>query len=119
MPKKPIDLQAVREAEERLKQLMQDHPELRDPERQLALADWLSTSLEEKPTKKTGRPRVPDAERLVSVSLRLAPDLHRRLERYAWQHRRSITALVREGIELRLAQPDPAKPTAKRKKTTG
>jgi len=43
MPKKPIDLQAVRQAEERLKKLLEDHPELRDPERQDALAEWLTT----------------------------------------------------------------------------
>ena len=43
MPKKAIDLQAVRQAEERLKKLLEEHPELRDPERQAALAEWLTT----------------------------------------------------------------------------
>ena len=43
MPKKPIDLQAIRQAEARLRQLLKDHPELRDPARQEALADWLTT----------------------------------------------------------------------------
>ena len=43
MPKKAIDLQAIREAEERLKQLLGEHPELRDPARQEALAEWLTT----------------------------------------------------------------------------
>ena len=113
MPKRPIDLEAIRETDATLRQLLEDHPELRDPDRQLALADWLST-LDESPKKK-GRPRVPDAERLVSVSLRLPPSLHRRLERYAWQHRRSLSDLVREGIELRLEQPPTGK-AAKAKK---
>jgi len=43
MPEKPIDLQAVRQAEERLRKLLEEHPELRDPERQEALAEWLAT----------------------------------------------------------------------------
>lgn len=43
MPRKAIDLQAVRQAEERLKKLLEEHPELRDPARQEALAEWLAT----------------------------------------------------------------------------
>ena len=43
MPKKAIDLQAIRQAEERLKKLLEEHPELRDPARQEALAEWLTT----------------------------------------------------------------------------
>ena len=43
MPKKVIDLQAIRQAEARLKKLLEEHPELRDPERQDALAEWLAT----------------------------------------------------------------------------
>jgi hypothetical protein len=50
MPKKPIDLQAIREAEARLKQLLEAHPELRDPDRQEALAEWLHTLDEEDTT---------------------------------------------------------------------
>ena len=43
MPKKVIDLQAIRQAEERLKKLLEEHPELRDPARHEALAEWLTT----------------------------------------------------------------------------
>ena len=43
MPKKPIDLQAIRQAEARLKKLLEEHPELRDPERQEACGEWLAT----------------------------------------------------------------------------
>jgi hypothetical protein len=50
MPRKAIDLQAVRQAEERLRKLLEEHPELRDPERQEALAEWLTT-LEQEDTK--------------------------------------------------------------------
>ena len=43
MPRKPIDLEAVRRADARLMQLLADHPELREPnpERQEALEAWL------------------------------------------------------------------------------
>ena len=50
MPKKAIDLQAIRQAEERLRKLLEEHPELRDPERQDALAEWLTTLDEEDTT---------------------------------------------------------------------
>ena len=49
MPKRPIDLEAIRRADAKLKQLLADHPELREPtpERQAALEDWLTTLDEE------------------------------------------------------------------------
>ena len=50
MTKKDVDLWKVRQAEERLKKLLEDHPELRDPERQDALAEWLTTLDEEDTT---------------------------------------------------------------------
>ena len=49
MARKAIDLRKVREAEARLKKLLEDHPELRDPARQDALAAWLTTLDEEDP----------------------------------------------------------------------
>lgn len=48
MKGKAIDLQAVRQAEERLKALLEEHPELRDPARQEALAAWLQDNLKDK-----------------------------------------------------------------------
>ncbi len=50
MADKPIDLEAVRRAVAKLKQLLEDHPELREPnpERQKALEAWLEDTLEEK-----------------------------------------------------------------------
>ena len=50
MPKKAIDLQVIRQAEERLKKLLEDHPELRGPVRQAALVEWLTTLAEEDTT---------------------------------------------------------------------
>lgn len=49
MADKPIDLEAVRRADAKLKQLLEDHPELREPnpERQQALEAWLEDTLEE------------------------------------------------------------------------
>jgi hypothetical protein len=49
MTEKPIDLEAVRRAQARLKQLLADHPELREPnpERQQALEAWLEDLEEE------------------------------------------------------------------------
>ena len=43
MAEKPIDLEAVRRADARLKQLLEKHPELREPnpDRQQALEAWL------------------------------------------------------------------------------
>jgi hypothetical protein len=64
---------------------------------------------------KKGRPFIyqSDEERPVTISLRLAHDLYDRLERYAQRHRQSVSALVRDGIEMRLAaQPDPRWQTA-------
>jgi hypothetical protein len=45
MQEKPVDLDAVRRAEAKLDQLLQEHPELRkpNPERQKALEEWLDT----------------------------------------------------------------------------
>jgi len=49
MAEKPIDFEAVRRADAKLKQLLADHPELREPnpERQQALEDWLRDHPEE------------------------------------------------------------------------
>ncbi len=49
MAEKPIDLEAVRRADAKLKQLLADYPELREPnsERQQALEDWLRDHTEE------------------------------------------------------------------------
>ena len=43
MAEKPIDLEAVRRADAKLKQLLEEHPELREPNpaRQQALEVWL------------------------------------------------------------------------------
>jgi hypothetical protein len=49
MADKPIDREAVRRADAKLKQLLEDHPELREPnpERHKALEAWLEDHLEE------------------------------------------------------------------------
>ena len=49
MADKPIDLEAIRRADATLKQLLENHPELRkpNPERQEALEAWLEEHLEE------------------------------------------------------------------------
>jgi hypothetical protein len=43
MPKKLIDLEAIRQAEEKLAKALEEYPELREPnpERQEAFAQWL------------------------------------------------------------------------------
>jgi hypothetical protein len=48
MADKPIDREAVRRADAKLKQLLEDHPELREPnpERQQALEAGLEDTLE-------------------------------------------------------------------------
>jgi hypothetical protein len=48
MPRKPIDIEAVRRADAKLAQLLRDHPELREPnpERQEALEAWLEEHIE-------------------------------------------------------------------------
>ena len=64
---------------------------------------------------KKGRPFTyqSDEERPVTISLRLAHDLYDRLERHAQRHRQSVSELVRDGIEMRLAvQADPRWQTA-------
>ena len=45
----PIDLEAIRKADAKLKQLLEDHPDLREfnPERQEALEAWLEDHLQE------------------------------------------------------------------------
>ena len=49
MGERPIDLEAIRRADAKLKQLLEDHPELREPnpERQEALEAWLEAHLQE------------------------------------------------------------------------
>jgi hypothetical protein len=48
MPRKPINMEAVRHTLARLDQLIAEHPELlHNPERQEALSDWLETLEEE------------------------------------------------------------------------
>gem|GEM_PF-3388411 len=49
MADRPIDLEAIRKADARLKQLLEDHPDLREPnpERQEALEAWLEDHLQE------------------------------------------------------------------------
>ena len=49
MADKPIDLEVIRKANARLKQLLEDHPDLREPnpERQEALEAWLEDYLQE------------------------------------------------------------------------
>jgi hypothetical protein len=49
MRERPIDLEAVRRADAKLEQLLEDHPELREPnpERQEALEAWLEDLQEE------------------------------------------------------------------------
>ena len=49
MPRKPIDLEAVRRADAKLDQLLREHPELceANPERQQALEAWLQDHLQE------------------------------------------------------------------------
>ena len=49
MGEKPIDLEAVRRADAKLKKLLEDHPELRElnPEWQKALEAWLEDLEEE------------------------------------------------------------------------
>ena len=49
MVDKPINLEAIRKADARLKQLLEDHPDLGEfnPERQEALEAWLEDHLQE------------------------------------------------------------------------
>jgi hypothetical protein len=49
MPKKPIDLDRIRQADERLDRLLEEHPELTkpNPERQQALEEWRQEHLQE------------------------------------------------------------------------
>jgi hypothetical protein len=49
MPKKPIDLDRIRQADERLDRLLEEHPELTqpNPERQQALEEWRQEHLPE------------------------------------------------------------------------
>ena len=46
-----------------------------------------------------------DAERPVTVSLRIPQALYERVERYASEHRQTVSELVRDGIEMRLDEP--------------
>ena len=48
-----------------------------------------------------------DDEKPVTISMRLPKELHARLEQYATQHRQSISELLRDGLEWRLADGDP------------
>ena len=74
MPKKVIDLQAIREAEARLKQVVEEHPELRDPARQEALADWLET-LDEVRARAPEVPMAPEMVSLREQAVQLMPPL--------------------------------------------
>lgn len=58
---------------------------------------------------KKGRPFTyqNDEEKPVTISLRLPKELHTRLERYATQHRQSISELMRDGLEWRIGEGDP------------
>jgi hypothetical protein len=49
MSDKPINLEAVRQADADLARLLEEHPELREPnpERQQALEDWLQDHIQE------------------------------------------------------------------------
>ena len=59
MPRKPIDLDAVHRADAKLDQLLQEHPELREPnpERQQALEGWLESNLQEEADDATSEDR--------------------------------------------------------------
>lgn len=57
-----------------------------------------------------------DAERPVTVSLRIPQALYERLDRYASEHRQTVSALVRDGIEMRLDAP--ADPRSRRAGST-
>jgi hypothetical protein len=57
-----------------------------------------------------------DAERPVTVSLRIPQALYERLERYASEHRQTVSELVRDGIEMRLDEP--ADPRSRRAGST-
>ena len=61
MPRKPIDLEAVRRADAKLDQLLREHPELREPnpERQQALEAWLQDHLQEEHDNGTEADREP------------------------------------------------------------
>jgi hypothetical protein len=52
MPKKPIDLEALRRIDAQLDALLDTYPELRkpNPEREAALVEWLKTLEEEETT---------------------------------------------------------------------
>lgn len=59
MPRKPIDREAVRRADAKLDQLLQEHPELREPNpaRQQALEGWLQEHIQEAPDDATPKDR--------------------------------------------------------------
>jgi hypothetical protein len=57
-----------------------------------------------------------DAERPVTVSLRIPQALYERVERYASEHRQTVSELVRNGIEMRLDEP--ADPRSRRAGST-
>ena len=58
---------------------------------------------------KKGRPFTyqSDDDKPVTISMRVSKELHTRLERYAKQHRQSISELMRDGIEWRIGEGDP------------
>jgi hypothetical protein len=58
---------------------------------------------------KKGRPATyqSDEDKPVTISMRVPKELHTRLERYAKQHRQSISELMRDGIEWRIGDGDP------------
>ncbi len=59
----------------------------------------------------TGRPPgrpltyVDEAQRPVSIALRIPRDLATQMQRYAYEHRQTVTALLLDGLRWRLAHP--------------
>src|SRR5262245_57788102 len=60
------------------------------------------------PYKPTGRPvGRPKTKNSRTVSLKMSQDLLDRVQRYARLHRKSVSALLREGVEWRITEGDP------------
>ena len=54
--------------------------------------------------KRVGRPKTKDYK---TISLKMPQDLLDRVQRYARQHRQSISELIRDGVEWRITEGDP------------